>query len=141
MLMSQAAMSAAVTGLPNCGLSAARVGATEAASSAVQRAKRSSKRIGRLPGLIDLPAGRSIKPGRRPMRLLERFALCTALLAASVAPTRAADNPQFGKPVTAADIAAWDISIGPDGAGLPPGKGTVAQGETVYAAKCQACHG
>ena len=75
------------------------------------------------------------------MCLLERFALCAALLAIAVAPTRAADNPQFGKPVTAADIAAWDISIGPDGAGLPPGKGTVAQGETVYAAKCQACHG
>jgi cytochrome c len=54
---------------------------------------------------------------------------------------RAADEPHFGKPVTAADIAAWDISIGPDGAGLPPGKGTVQQGEAVFAAKCQACHG
>jgi cytochrome c len=78
------------------------------------------------------------------MCLLERFALCTALLVIAVAPAKvamAADNPQFGKPVTAADIAAWDISIGPDGAGLPPGKGTVAQGETVYAAKCLACHG
>src|SRR5258708_769406 len=57
MLMSQAAMSAAVTGLPNCGLSAARVGATAIASNATQRAKRSSKHIARLPGLIDLPAG------------------------------------------------------------------------------------
>jgi S-disulfanyl-L-cysteine oxidoreductase SoxD len=53
----------------------------------------------------------------------------------------AADGAQFGRPVTEQDIAAWDISIGPDGAGLPPGKGTVAQGEMVYAAKCQACHG
>ena len=35
----------------------------------------------------------------------------------------AADEPHFGKPMTPADIAAWDISIGPDGAGLPPGKG------------------
>jgi S-disulfanyl-L-cysteine oxidoreductase SoxD len=75
------------------------------------------------------------------MCLLERLALCTALLVAAAAPASAADEPHFGKPVTAADIAAWDISIGPDGAGLPPGKGTVAQGETVYAAKCQACHG
>ena len=40
-----------------------------------------------------------------------------------------------------ADIAPWDITIGPDGAGLPPGRGTVAQGEAVYAAKCQSCHG
>jgi cytochrome c len=80
------------------------------------------------------------------MCLLDRLAggaalCCAALLAASLAPASAADAPQFGKPVTPADIAAWDISIGPDGAGLPPGKGTVAQGETVFAAKCQACHG
>jgi mono/diheme cytochrome c family protein len=77
------------------------------------------------------------------MCLLERLALGAALLVVAIAPAqpaRAADNPQFGKPVTAGDIAAWDISIGPDGAGLPPGKGTAAQGETVYAAKCQACH-
>ena len=75
------------------------------------------------------------------MCLLDRLALGAALLAIAAAPAAAADNPQFGRPVTAADIAAWDISIGPDGAGLPPGKGTVAQGETVFAAKCQACHG
>jgi cytochrome c len=73
------------------------------------------------------------------MCLLDRLAVCLVLFAA--APASAADAPQFGKPVTPADISAWDISIGPDGAGLPPGKGTVAQGETVFAAKCQACHG
>ena len=75
------------------------------------------------------------------MYLLERLAICAALLVIAATPAGAADNPQFGKPVTAEEIAAWDISIGPDGAGLPPGKGTVAQGEAVYAAKCQACHG
>jgi S-disulfanyl-L-cysteine oxidoreductase SoxD len=73
------------------------------------------------------------------MCLLDRLALLAALIA--VAPASAADAPQFGKPVTQADIAAWDISIGPDGAGLPPGQGTAAQGEIVFAAKCQACHG
>jgi cytochrome c len=75
------------------------------------------------------------------MCLLERFTVGAAMLIIAVGSAGAADDPHFGKPVTAADIAAWDISIGPDGAGLPPGKGTVAQGETVYAAKCQACHG
>jgi mono/diheme cytochrome c family protein len=75
------------------------------------------------------------------MCLLDRLALVAALLVLGLAPAGAADEPHFGKPVTGADIAAWDISIGPDGAGLPPGKGTVAQGETVFAAKCQACHG
>jgi mono/diheme cytochrome c family protein len=75
------------------------------------------------------------------MCLLERFAIGSALLLATAVSVLAADGPQFGKPVTQQDIAAWDISIGPDGAGLPPGKGTVAEGEKVYAAKCLACHG
>jgi S-disulfanyl-L-cysteine oxidoreductase SoxD len=35
----------------------------------------------------------------------------------------------------------WDISIGPDGAGLPAGSGTPAQGAVVYAQKCEICHG
>jgi cytochrome c len=52
-----------------------------------------------------------------------------------------AQSPQFGQPLSAADLAPWDISIGPDGAGLPPGRGTAKQGEAVYVAKCQACHG
>jgi cytochrome c len=61
------------------------------------------------------------------------------LIAASNAAS--AQAPRFGQPIAPADIAPWDISIGPDGAGLPLGRGTVAQGEAVYAAKCQACHG
>jgi S-disulfanyl-L-cysteine oxidoreductase SoxD len=73
------------------------------------------------------------------MSMLERFALCAALII--VAAPAAAQAPQFGRPIAPADIAPWDISIGPDGTGLPPGRGTVAQGEAVYAAKCQACHG
>ena len=52
-----------------------------------------------------------------------------------------AQTPQFGQPVAPADVAPWDISIGPDGVGLPPGQGTAKQGEAVYAAKCVACHG
>jgi mono/diheme cytochrome c family protein len=38
-------------------------------------------------------------------------------------------------------ITAWDISIPPDGAGLPPGAGTALEGEGIYAARCLACHG
>jgi cytochrome c len=78
------------------------------------------------------------------MCLLDRFAAIAASLLVAAAPgtaVMAADEPHFGKPITAQDLAPWDISIGADGAGLPPGKGTVAQGETVFAAKCQACHG
>ena len=50
-------------------------------------------------------------------------------------------GPSRGVPASAADIAAMDVSIGPDGAGLPPGSGTSKQGAEVYATKCIACHG
>ena len=53
----------------------------------------------------------------------------------------AAESPNLGVVATPEEIAAWDISIGPDGAGLPPGSGTPKQGEAVYIAKCLACHG
>ena len=52
-----------------------------------------------------------------------------------------AQSPHLGQPIATADIAGWDISIGPDGAGLPPGRGSAAQGESIFVAKCQACHG
>ena len=52
-----------------------------------------------------------------------------------------ADKPGLGKPITEAEIAAWNIDVLPDGSGLPPGSGTPAQGAKVYAEKCSACHG
>ncbi len=52
-----------------------------------------------------------------------------------------AQGPKLGKPISEADIAAWDINVLPDGTGLPPGSGTAAEGARVYAAKCAVCHG
>jgi mono/diheme cytochrome c family protein len=52
-----------------------------------------------------------------------------------------AESPNLGKVVSPEEMASWDISIGPDGAGLPPGNGTPRQGEQVFVAKCLACHG
>ena len=52
-----------------------------------------------------------------------------------------ADRPGLGQPVSENELALWDISIGPDGRGLPPGSGTPAQGAVVYAQKCELCHG
>ena len=71
---------------------------------------------------------------RKP-RLPMIFALLLLATAAQ------ADGPNLGQPASPSEITAWDISIGPDGAGLPPGSGTPEQGEKVYAAKCVACHG
>ena len=49
---------------------------------------------------------------------------------------------KLGKPITEADMAPWNIDIRTnDGKGLPPGKGTVADGQKLYVQKCQVCHG
>lgn len=47
----------------------------------------------------------------------------------------------LGTPATPEQIRGWDIDVRPDGAGLPPGKGSVEQGERIYAEQCAACHG
>lgn len=50
-------------------------------------------------------------------------------------------NPNLGQPITPGDLAPWDISVMPDGTGLPPGSGTAKQGAPIFQAKCAACHG
>jgi cytochrome c len=52
-----------------------------------------------------------------------------------------AGGPNLGKPIEPSDIASWDISIGPGGAGLPKGNGTAAQGAAIFEEKCALCHG
>jgi S-disulfanyl-L-cysteine oxidoreductase SoxD len=47
----------------------------------------------------------------------------------------------IGRPATPAEIAALDIDVMPDGTGLPPGRGTAAEGAPIYAARCAGCHG
>jgi mono/diheme cytochrome c family protein len=47
----------------------------------------------------------------------------------------------IGRSATADEIRALDIDVMPDGTGLPEGRGTVAEGAAIYAAKCASCHG
>lgn len=68
----------------------------------------------------------------------ERIVLiCVCALAGSAAWAA----PPGGEPLAAEDVAAIDITVLPDGTGLPPGRGSVEQGAAVYARHCQACHG
>jgi len=60
---------------------------------------------------------------------------------AGASPPAVPQGPGLGVPATEALIASWDVSIPPDGTGLPAGSGTVAQGAQIFNTKCIACHG
>ena len=55
-----------------------------------------------------------------------------------------AQGPTYGvgRTPTADEIRAWDISVGPTGEELPPGRGTAKEGAQVYRRTgCAGCHG
>ena len=69
-------------------------------------------------------------------------ALLTGPVAAQQKPAAAtAKRLDIGRTATPQEIVGWDIDVRPDGHGLPPGKGTVRQGEPLYVERCAACHG
>jgi mono/diheme cytochrome c family protein len=75
-------------------------------------------------------------------KLIFGSTLCVLGLACGfVTGTAVAETPGLGRPITEADIAAWNIDVLPDGAGLPAGSGTAKQGAAIYAQKCALCHG
>ena len=88
-----------------------------------------------------------INQGRRRHRWLRRFLLVVAastVAHSTVVSTQSKPAPKplgIGRAATADEIKAIDIDVMPDGRGLPDGRGTVAEGAKVYAAKCQSCHG
>lgn len=73
--------------------------------------------------------------------------LCAILLCPAI-PAQASENARavperfrIGADATAADIAARDINVMPDGEGLPEGSGTVDEGRKIYEKACLQCHG
>lgn len=76
---------------------------------------------------------------------MSRLVLCLGWAAAgwvaTAAQAQSGQYPHLGRPATAKEIAAWDIDVRPDFKGLPPGSGSVAQGQDVWEAKCAQCHG
>ncbi|MGD8321916.1 MAG: c-type cytochrome [Gemmatimonadota bacterium] len=56
-------------------------------------------------------------------------------------PPGAPDRFGFGTPAGDARIARWDHDVRPDGTGLPPGRGSVKEGEAVFRGRCAPCHG
>jgi|SRR5207244_2234401 len=72
-----------------------------------------------------------------------RQALLTLVTGIVTSSAAAGDGPRYGmgRLASAEELRAADISVAPDGSGLPPGSATAAQGRTDYETKCAACHG
>jgi cytochrome c len=73
----------------------------------------------------------------RLLTLVAAILVVAAVVVAQSPPRRVG----LGTPATPEQVAALDIDVGPDGAGLPPGGGSAREGAGVYAQTCAACHG
>src|SRR5271165_3359367 len=70
------------------------------------------------------------------------FLVWVMILAASVSASAQAPDYNLGRAPTEEEVRAWDISITPEGQGLPPGSGTAIEGAKLYVQKgCVVCHG
>lgn len=76
---------------------------------------------------------------RRALAVVSASAL---VIVATGLPSRA-QLPTYGlgRAPTAEEIRAWDVTIPPDGRGLPTGSGTAAVGKAIYTERCASCHG
>ena len=72
-----------------------------------------------------------------------RQILSLVLIAIGINPlfAESGSSPHLGQAITPEEVARWDISIFPDGEGLPTGEGSVVEGEVIYQQQCLACHG
>ena len=92
-------------------------------------------------------------PNRQPRRCLgvgswrlgvdtlSKLLTATIVLFASVVTLAQGTTYRFGSTPSAEEIKARDTAVAPRGKELPPGRGTVKDGATVYAQKCLSCHG
>ncbi len=62
-------------------------------------------------------------------------------LVVTTAAAQGTAHPGIGRAATPAEVKAWDIDVRPDFKGLPPGRGSVAQGQVLWEARCASCHG
>ncbi len=71
----------------------------------------------------------------------QTIALAALFLSALPNGNALAEGPELGRTATPEEIDRADITISPDGRGLPPGRGTAAEGKHIYLANCARCHG
>ena len=73
------------------------------------------------------------------------FTLAGATCLATVTQAQQGDGARkplgIGRTALPEEVRAWDIDVRPDGLGLPPGKGSVKDGEILFQERCAPCHG
>ena len=74
-------------------------------------------------------------------RIIFGIRLMSICMAVALSESSAAEGPRLGKPASSEEISAWNLTVFPDGRGLPSGQGTAAEGKLVYQSHCVACHG
>ena len=74
-------------------------------------------------------------------RFIDWAAACAAVTMGIFPAQAGTQFPGVGRTATPAEIKAWDIDVRPDFKGLPPGSGSVAQGQKIWDDKCASCHG
>ncbi len=74
---------------------------------------------------------------------MNKTAFCIVCFVIAGATGTPGQNQQYklGRRATPEEIREFDISVAPDGTGLPKGSGTVTQGQRVYETLCANCHG
>jgi cytochrome c len=69
------------------------------------------------------------------------FCAFCATLALATAAAAQTSRYKLGRIATSEELSKRDISVAPDGKGLPTGPGTVARGRPLYQRSCASCHG
>jgi hypothetical protein len=75
---------------------------------------------------------------------MRKFGLCLSvvlLTSAAASPHGQGKQLHLGHSPTPAQVRRWNITVLPDGSGLPDASGTVGQGRRIYEDKCSGCHG
>lgn len=88
---------------------------------------------------------RSVKLAAVALFVTATLAVASSQIEAQQIATQAAVKTSsklgLGRPALPDEIKAWDTDVRPDGKGLPPGKGTVKQGDALFQERCASCHG
>jgi S-disulfanyl-L-cysteine oxidoreductase SoxD len=75
------------------------------------------------------------------MRFSRFLGAAILLVSVNVALAQTSSYSHIGRTPSKEEIAAWDISVGPDGKGLPEGHGNAKEGAAIFLEKCAVCHG